>query len=368
MMRVPRWLKRLGIAAGVGTILMAIALIIGGFWVIDMPGSSYNGPRAALSDIEAITRGRLLQHIRVLTAYLGQRNALDAHTYFDSSLYIAEQLERIGLTTARLQPSEIGGYSIANVQAEIVGRTYPNEILVLGAHYDTVAGSLGANDNGSGVAALIEIARFTAQAAPARTIRFVAFYNEERVSPAGSRLYAEACRARNDNIVGMISLETIGYYTDAPDTQKYPFPFSLFYPTTGNFLAFVGNTDSRTFVHQTIGAFRQTTQFPSRGVAAPSFFGDTGRSDHVYFWRNNYPAMMVTDTANFRHSDYHTSNDTLDKIDFDRFARVTLGLARGVNAMAGSSPASSASADSTTRPSLPPPPPNPVLSSRPAEP
>jgi Zn-dependent M28 family amino/carboxypeptidase len=369
MRRLPRWLKRTLTIAAVLLLLIALGITLAGCWIIDMPGSSYGGPLVPLSDVEAHTRDRLHRHIRVLTEDLGQRNSLDAHTYFDSSLYIAEQFERSGLATAKLQPTDISGYSIANVQAEITGSSQAGEIIVIGAHYDTVPGSVGANDNGSGVAALIETARLASGSTHPRTLRFVAFYNEERVSPAGSRLYAEGCRARNENIVGMISLETIGYYTDAPDSQQYPFPFNLFYPTTGNFLAFVGNTDSRAFVHHTIGAFRNSAQFPSRGVAAPSFFGDTGRSDHVYFWRNNYPAMMITDTANFRYAHYHKPTDTADKIDYDRLARVTVGLARAVSVMAGSSPASSASDGSASRPSLPPRPRPPTTgSSRPAEP
>jgi Zn-dependent M28 family amino/carboxypeptidase len=381
MTRVRQWVKPMGIALGVAVLLIAGALVAGGFWIINMPGSSFSGPPPAMTEQEIAVRERVREHVRMLAENFGERNARNAEAYYGSSVYIAEQLRDTGCATSMLQPTEIDRYRIRNVEAEIVGTSRPQEILIVGAHYDTIPNSVGANDNASGVAALIEIARMVRQTSTARTVRFLAFYNEEHVSPAGSRLYAELCRARNQNVVGMIALETIGYYTDEPNSQKYPFPFNLFYPTTGNFLAFVGNTDSRVFVHETIGAFRQTTQFPSRGVAAPSFFGDTGRSDHVYFWRNGYPAMMVTDTANFRYPHYHKSTDTPEKIDYDRLARVTAGLARAITSMAGSGgkgetslaptvPASlsltSPSDDSTTRPI--PPAPWSGSSSRPADP
>ena len=354
MARLPRWVKRASLVLAAGGILIAGAATIGGFWIIDMPGSSFVGTLPNMTEQEIAVRERVREHIRMLAESFGERNARAPDAYYGSGIYIAEQLRDTGCATSLIQPTEIGEFAIRNVEAEIAGSSRPQEILIIGAHYDTIPHCVGANDNGSGVAALIEIARIVRQTKPARTVRFLAFYNEERVSPAGSRLYAELCRSRGNNIIGMISLETIGYYTDAPNSQKYPFPFSLFYPSTGNFLAFVGNADSRSFVHETIGAFRQATQFPSRGVAAPSFFGDTGRSDHVYFWRNGYPAMMVTDTANFRYPHYHSSTDTPEKIDYDRLARVTVGLAKAMVSMAQGEEGETSLAPTTTSPASSP--------------
>ena len=124
----------------------------------------------------------------------------------------------------------------------------------------------------------------------------------------------------------MFSLETIGYYTDKPDTQSYPFPLSFFYPKTGNFVAFVANLSSRALLHEAIASFRRHAQFPSEGVAAPGLLPGVGWSDHWSFWKEGYPALMVTDTAPYRYPYYHTMQDTPDKVDYERLARVVTGL------------------------------------------
>ena len=142
----------------------------------------------------------------------------------------------------------------------------------------------------------------------------------------GSRIHAARSRAKNENIVGMLSLETMGFYSEAPDTQAYPFPFSFFYPHTANFIGFVGNIRSRHLVKLSLTAFRKTTLFPSEATAAPGWINGIGWSDHWSFWREGYRAIMVTDTAFFRYAPYHTRQDTPEKIHYDRLARVTSGL------------------------------------------
>jgi Zn-dependent M28 family amino/carboxypeptidase len=125
---------------------------------------------------------------------------------------------------------------------------------------------------------------------------------------------------------GMIALETMGYYSDADGSQHYPWPFSLLYPSRGDFIGFVGNLASRRLVRQVVGTFRQGARFPSEGAAVPAVIPDAGRSDHSSFWQEGYAALMVTDTAPFRYPFYHTPQDTADKLDFDRLARVAVGL------------------------------------------
>ena len=142
----------------------------------------------------------------------------------------------------------------------------------------------------------------------------------------GSLVYAKACRSKDEDIVAMLSLETMGYYSDAKNSQKYPASLRAFYPSTGNFIAFVGNTASKPLVTRSIGAFRAHAKFPSEGAALPAHYGDIGRSDHWSFWQVGYPAIMVTDTAPFRYPHYHRATDTFDKIDYDRMARVVSGL------------------------------------------
>jgi Zn-dependent M28 family amino/carboxypeptidase len=142
----------------------------------------------------------------------------------------------------------------------------------------------------------------------------------------GSLVYARAAKARGDKVAAMISVETIGCYSDKLGSQRYPKPFNLFYPSAGNFIAFVGNTLSADLVRRIVGRFRSDVRFPSEGAALLGSIEGVGWSDHWSFWQCGYHAVMVTDTAPFRYDWYHTANDTPDKIDYDRTARVVEGL------------------------------------------
>src|SRR5213083_2332387 len=143
----------------------------------------------------------------------------------------------------------------------------------------------------------------------------------------GSFVYASRCKARGDQITAMISLETIGYFSDAPHSQTYPAPgLGAFYPKTGNFIGFVANTRSRALLQRTMSIFRAQKKIPSEGAALPAFIPGVSWSDQWSFWQHGYPAIMVPDTAPFRYPYYHSSNDTPDKLDYDRFTLVVSGM------------------------------------------
>jgi Zn-dependent M28 family amino/carboxypeptidase len=222
---------------------------------------------------------------------------------------------------------------------EIRGTIRPDEIVVIGAHYDTAPGAPGADDNATGCAATLVLARAFAGKPQERTMRFVLFTNEEPPNTnatMGSLVYARQCKAHGDNIVAMMSLETIGYFSDVRGSQKYPFPINLVYPPVGDFLGIVGNIGSRGLVRQAIGTFRQSVKLPTIGLAAPAFIKGVDWSDHASFWEQGYPGVMVTDTALFRNPHYHKPTDTPDKIDYPRLARVVNGLEAVAAAMARS--------------------------------
>jgi len=302
-----------------------------------MPEKSYSGPFLPLSEKEKIISSNLHNHVYKLAGEIGERNIWLPSKLNAAAAYIENTWEGQKYTV-RHQEYNARGVKSANLEIEIPGTAQTEEIVLVGAHYDSVLGCPGANDNGSGVAALLEISGLLKNRKLSRTIRLVAFTNEEPPfflrRDMGSKVYASLARKHNENIVAMLSLETMGYYSEAPNSQQYPFPFSFFYPHTANFIGFVGNLRSLQLVRQSLGAFRRHTQFPSEGTAAPGWITGIGWSDHWSFWQEGYRAIMVTDTALFRYDRYHTSEDTPEKIDYNRLARVTSGLAEVIAELA----------------------------------
>jgi hypothetical protein len=310
-------------------VIFGSLFLMASFYVTSMPGKSYVGFLPPLTDAEVERRERIKNHVSALADRIGERNLNHYDALRSSVEFIETELRSAGLQIEE-QEYRISGKSVKNIETEIRGTVKPEEIVIVGAHYDSVMGSPGANDNASGVAALLELAREFKDHGVNRTLRFVAFVNEEppyfQTEEMGSRVYARRSRQRAENIVAMFSLETIGYYSDAENSQLYPFPFSLFYSSVGNFIGFVGNTSSRTLVRRAIRTFRQNGSFPSQGVAAPGSLTGIGWSDQWSFWKEDYPAIMVTDTAVFRYPYYHRRSDTAEKIDYDRMVRVVSGL------------------------------------------
>lgn len=318
----------------------SLFVITGLIYITHMPGKSYSGSFSALSPGEQILRDRLENHVLMLAEIIGERNIWNYSKLEASVDYIERTLADFGYKVKK-QEFKFQDKTVKNLEVEIIGTSLPEEIVLIGAHYDSVIGSPGANDNASGVAALLEIARLFAKEKPSRTIRFVAFVNEEppffQTKDMGSRVYASRSRQRGEYITEMISLETIGYYSDSAGSQDYPFPFSLFYPNTGNFIGFVGNISSRGLVHKAISIFRTHTAFPSEGISAPGWIIGIDWSDHWSFWKEGYSAIMITDTALFRYKHYHTEQDTPDKIDYAHMARVTEGIVRLVRELSAHS-------------------------------
>ncbi|MEJ2690139.1 MAG: M20/M25/M40 family metallo-hydrolase [Deltaproteobacteria bacterium] len=324
-------------------LMIAVAFLLfllagGGVMLITkMPLASYRDPLPPLTASEIRIEENLSRHVRMLADSIGERNIWRSGSLAKTARFIEDTFTRLGYTVERMEFTS-RKVTVSNLAVELRGSKEPGEIIVIGAHYDSVAHCPGANDNGSGVAALLELARLLHDAKPERTVRFVAFVNEE--SPfflrgeMGSRRYAARCRKLGENIVAMFSLETIGFYSDQPRSQRYPFPFSFFYPDTGNFIAFVANLDSRHLVRQAIAAFRRYTRFPSEGTAAPGWLTGISWSDHASFWREGYPAVMITDTAPFRYAAYHRPNDTPEKLDYGRMARAVGGLGKMVEELA----------------------------------
>jgi Zn-dependent M28 family amino/carboxypeptidase len=321
---------------------LALAAATAGFlwYMVAVPGRSWTGDLPPLSADERELAASLREHVTVIASR--EHNVFKLPMLEQAAQYIENTFDMAGYHPLGAQRYTVGDVPVRNIEAELKGGSRAQEIVIVGAHYDSVAGVPGANDNGSGVAAMLELARVLYGTRPARTVRFVAFVNEEppffKGEDMGSVRYARRSRERGENIVAMLSLETIGYYSDTPGSQHYPFPLSLFYPSTGNFLAFVSNLKSRSLLHEVISTFRRHARFPSDGVAAPAAIPGVDWSDHGSFWAAGYPALMVTDTAPYRYPHYHRESDTPDKVDYERLARVVTGLAAVVRTLAGMAP------------------------------
>jgi len=272
---------------------------------------------------------RLRMHVERLAGDIGERNVFVPTALERAAIYIEDEWRKSGYAVERLE-YDVSGIRCANLVAVRKGSACQGEILLLGAHYDSVIGSPGANDNASGVAALLEIARLFHAVEPVLTVRFVAFVNEEppffRTQQQGSMVYAEAARRRGDNIRLMVSLETIGCYSDQPGSQSYPPLFRLFYPDRGNFIGIVSDFSSRAAMRRLAQAFRAKSDFPLQTVSTFRFVPGVSWSDHRSFWRQGYRAVMVTDTAPYRYRHYHARSDTPDKLAYPELAQATFGL------------------------------------------
>jgi Zn-dependent M28 family amino/carboxypeptidase len=300
---------------------------------IRMPGKSYRGPMPPLTVQETDLRDALRRDVEKLAGEIGERNVPRYRALAAAADFLESSLRESSYNACR-HGYGVAGMTCYNIEAEIRGSDRADEIVIIGAHYDSVQGSPGANDNATGAAAVLALAGLFDGKKPSRTLRFVEFVNEEPPyfkSPAmGSLVYANECKIRGEKIVAMLSLETIGYYTDERGSQHYPFPFSLFYPSIGNFIGFVGDTSSADLVRKVVASFRRHAKYPSEGGALPSAIPGISDSDQWSFWQRGYQAVMITDTAPFRYPYYHTRADTPDKVRYDQMARVVAGLGRVV--------------------------------------
>jgi len=318
--RRERQIKRLALFVLLGS----IAFLVGGFfWATATPGESYSGSNAQPTD-PALPE-RLQSHVKVLAN--GPRSLKSVSTISATMSYLEAELSAVGYAVTKqevIAPAD-------NLIIELRAASPEAPLLIIGAHYDTVGISPGADDNASGVAALIELARALRplDGQSSANVQLVFFANEEppyfKTGAMGSFVHAQSI-SNPDNVIGMIALESMGYFSDKPGSQNYPFPLSLRYPSTGNFIAFVGTTGSRDFLRETIDEFRQHARIPSVGGTAPSLVQGIDWSDHWGYGKVGIPAFMITDTAPFRNPNYHRKTDTPDTLDYAKLALVVEAL------------------------------------------
>lgn len=285
---------------------------------------------------------RLQDHLTVLTQHIGERSIRRPDNLEKSDSYIQAQFENFGLMTYR-QPYRYKGLEVSNVVATLKFADKQAPHYVVGAHYDTVGGTVGADDNASGVAVLLETARnmqaLSTTAPISVNITFVAFTLEEY--PAfltrhmGSHVFVKQAIKEGMDIAGMICLEMVGYSCRVPGCQNYPFPLHILgYPTDGTFIGIVGNLKSLALTRRLRDSFRQnpnlqvaTLTVPFNGWILPV----VRLSDHASFWDSGYQGVMVTDTAFFRNPNYHLPSDTMQTLDLAYMAELVGNMVRFFN-------------------------------------
>lgn len=322
------------------SLLIAVAIIgIGGFaalsYLTSVPGKSHEGALPPLTADERAIAATLKRHIETIAA---REHNIEHYDELEKvAAYLEAALSSHGYAVAR-QEFVAAGKTVRNIDVVIepaAGTTDP-EVVVVGAHYDSAEDTPGANDNASGTAAVLELARLLRdlKGNARKRIRLVLFVNEEppyfQTDDMGSLHYAKALAARKERVTAMYSLETLGYYSEQPGSQHYPPPFGLMFPNRGNFVSFVGLTNSRPLLHETMRSFRAHTSFPTVGGVAPGIIPGIDWSDHWAFAQHGFQAVMITDTAYFRYPHYHKPTDTPDKVDVEKLARIVKGVERVV--------------------------------------
>lgn len=274
-------------------------------------------------------RLNLINSVNYLSETVGQRSYIDIEKLNETAQYIEDKLSSKGCKTNR-QAFNYRGNTYYNIIGEVKG-TKDSEPLIIGAHYDTIIGTPGADDNASGVAVMLELARLTALNPFPRTTVFIAFCLEEppayMTKNMGSYVYAKSLNDLNTNIYGMISLEMVGYYSDLEGSQYYPNSlFNIFFPKRGNFIAFVGNISSSGFTKKVKDNFRAKSSLPVESLNAVSIIPGVDFSDHRNFWKFNYPAFMITDTGFYRNPNYHEAGDIASTLNYEIMEELVKGL------------------------------------------
>ena len=291
--------------------------------------------------MESALERNLRRHVAGLATGIGERNVWRPGSLTAAAGYIQSVWKAEGFAVVPQVCYSWRGEPCLNLEVAVAGHSRASEFLLVGAHYDTVPESPGANDNASGVAALLELARLLKEREPAQTLKLVAFVNEEapffRSAQMGSSIYAARARMRRERISLMLSLETLGCFDSTPGSQIYPPLLRFFYPDRGNFIALVSNLAGLQALRRLSSVYRSQSPFPCETLAAPAIVPGVSWSDHRSFWQAGYKAVMVTDTAFYRYRHYHLPDDTAEKLDYRSMAQVVDGLARTLGVIAGAS-------------------------------
>jgi hypothetical protein len=278
--------------------------------------------------VPAVSPERLKDHVRMLSETLHPRSVGELTNLEAAASYIHAEFTAAGAVVADQWFTD-GGEKYRNVIARFGPAEGP--LLVIGAHYDSFETTPGADDNASGIAGLIELAGLLSRHPPQRPVELVAYTNEEpphfRYPSMGSAHHAASLRAAGRDVSLMLALEMIGWFSDEAGSQTYPFPgMSLLYPDKGDFIAVIGRFNDWADTRKVKAAMRGAGDLPVHSMNSLSSIPGVDFSDHLNYWAEGYPALMITDTAFYRNPHYHTAEDTYDRLDYARMAKVVAGV------------------------------------------
>ena len=314
-------------------VLLIIVFLLFSYWYMMKCEGNWRGePLEKKMKMELIEIKKGMESDIEYLQKLGPRNSENEKTYNQlrhCEEWIRQRWELQGYVVKK-HTFSIREKEYSNLEIEIKGRTLPSEIIIISAQYDTLPDSPGANNNGSGIAILFQLSQLLRKRTPDRTLRLLNFVNEEDpffgTEMMGSFQYAKRCRQQGEDIRVMLSLDALGVYKNEPGSQRLPFPFSIFYPDRGNFLAFIGNLQSRKYVKEVTKGFKKGSSFQIQAGVAPEWAKGGSWSDHSSFWKFGYPGIMVTDTGGFRSAHHTTKEDTIEKLDFEAMSRIVIGM------------------------------------------
>lgn len=299
-------------------------------------------PPAKLMPATSPAAKRLEADVRTLSMDIGPRNYAHAASLRRAEAFVKAALAGAGYAVAeqeyRVRPPDAAEALMRNYTVVVPAARPDAPVLVVGAHYDSAPETRGADDNASGTAALLELARrFKGREGGAVELRFAAFSTEEPPffgsGQMGSAFHAAALKKEGRAVKGMLSLEMLGYYSDAKGSQRYPWPLSLFYPDTADFIGFVSDLSSRAFLKELAAGFRAPRGLKHIVSSLPGFIGEITLSDHKNYWDEGFKAVLVTDTSFLRYPHYHLMSDTAEKLDYERMADVVDGLEAALEAL-----------------------------------
>lgn len=303
--------------------LMLTILLVGGCYLVAQPSTRKNQPSEKSADQE-----RLRQHVMALSETFHPRDWTHPQNLNRCADYIAAEMEAAG-ATVEVQDYTVGGETFRNV----IGRfgAEKDKTIVIGAHYDSCGDTPGADDNASGVAGLLELARLIGKEEPDCGVELVAYTLEEppffRTPQMGSAIHAASVASQKDRIIGVLVLEMIGYFSDEPGSQAYPLPLlKVHYPDKGDFITVVSKWNQGGLISEVKAGMKGTTGLPVYSFRGPVSLPGVDFSDHRNYWPHDIPAVMITNTAFYRNRHYHTPQDTADRLDYDRMGKTVVGV------------------------------------------